>query len=81
MDADRLDFDLIQVDGGVRLRFNAPLAEAVEVQLLDILGRPVGEVSISAGTRVHTLLDVNPGTFLISITSPHDRQTRRWIQG
>lgn len=81
MDADRLDFDLIQVDGGVRLRFNAPLAEAVEVQLLDILGRPVGQVSISAGTRVHTLLDVNPGTFLISITSPHDRQTRRWIQG
>lgn len=78
---DRFDFDLIQIDGGVRVRFNSPLTHAVKVQLLDILGRPVGTHDIPTGTRFHDLLDVNAGTFLISITGPTDRQTRRWIQG
>lgn len=77
----RFDFNLIQVDGGVRVQFLAPLTHAVQVQLLDILGRPVGSHSIPAGTRFHDLLDAHPGAFLISITGPSDRHTRRWIQG
>lgn len=78
---DRFDFTLFPVDGGVRVRFDAPLLESVEVELLDILGRSVGRFELPSGTRSHALLDVNPGTFLISITSNGDRQTRRWIQG
>lgn len=78
---DRFNFQLIQVDGGVRVQFPSPLGHAVEVQLLDILGRPVGQRTVSAGTRAFDMLDVHPGTFLISIAGPGDRQTRRWIQG
>ena len=75
------DFKLIPLDGGARVQFDAALATPVEVELLDILGRSLMTVDVAAGTRTYDLQDVQPGTFLISVTGPRDRFTRRWIKG
>ncbi len=76
-----LDFNLIQMDGGVRVQFFRPLNTSVQIELLDILGRSLGLYDIPAGSKTFKMVDVKPGTFLISIFNATDRQTRRWVQG
>lgn len=73
-------FDLIPREGGAELVFSQPLAARAEVQLLDLLGRPVQELVIPAGAGRFTIVDVRPGAFLISVNSGVERTTRRWIQ-
>lgn len=75
------DFDLLAIEGGASVQFHAPLAVSSEIVLLDLLGRPLQKITLSAGTKLHTLVDVQPGAFLISVTSGMDRMTRRWIKG
>lgn len=74
-------FELVSLEGGAELIFNAPLATTTEIELLDVLGRPVQKLSISEGTVRFTIVDVRQGAFLISVTSGIHRTTRRWIQG
>ena len=75
------DFNLIARDGGARIQFDAALTAPLQVELLDILGRTLLTFEVAAGTRTYDLIDVDPGTFLISVTGPRQRFTRRWIKG
>ena len=74
-------FDLVSLEGGAELVFHAPLATTTDIELLDVLGRPVQKLSIPEGTVRYTIVDVRQGAFLISVTSGIHRTTRRWIQG
>lgn len=74
-------FDLVSIEGGAELIFHAPLATTTDIELLDVLGRPVQKLSIHEGTVRYTIVDVRQGAFLISVTSGIHRTTRRWIQG
>lgn len=74
-------FDLVSLEGGAELIFHAPLATTTDIELLDVLGRPLQRLSVSVGTVRYTIVDVRQGAFLISVTSGIHRTTRRWIQG
>ena len=76
-----LGFALVPFEGGADIRFDAPLQVPAEVVLLDILGRPVQHMEVSAGVQHHRIADARPGAFLVSVQTAHDRVTRRWVQG
>jgi hypothetical protein len=75
------DFDLMAIEGGATVRFSAPLAVSADIVLLDLLGRPLQKFTVPAGTVRHSIVDVQSGAFLISVTSGMNRMTRRWIKG
>lgn len=74
-------FNLMPLDGGARIQFDAPLGSVVQVELLDLLGRSLAQTNIPSGTRTYDLKDVPAGAFLITVAGLGGRVTRRWVQG